>query len=274
MNVRTYQNGLNGGRMEKDTAQFAESIYSKTVLDKGKITLLNHMGGDLSVVAAARVSNGESYEEASHGTDKDARLINYLAKHRHGTPFEHSTFQFYVKAPLFVRSEWHRHRMASYNEISGRYVEYEAEFYIPDLIRVGGTTNKQGSVTPDQQWLNDWVAASPSISMWEDFETIEDWNAQMKLWMQLQCEAAFNMYQNFLKHGVAKEVARMILPANLYTQFYMTVNARGLMNFLSLRAAPDAQWEIQQYAYAMKDMFKDKMPLTYAAWEGNGFIAP
>lgn len=243
------------------------------VLDKGEVKLLNQMGGDLAVIAAARVSNGVEYEEASKGIEADSKLIRYLVKHRHGTPFEHATFQFFVKAPLFVRSEWHRHRIASYNEISGRYVEYEAEFYIPEQIRVKGSTNKQGSIFPDQEWLDSQIQIHPHW-VFNNLNDIQDWDEQMAHWMAEFSNQAFAMYQNLLSHGVAKEMARMILPLNLYTQFYMTVNARALMNFLSLRAAEDAQWEIRQYAIAMKEMFREAMPLTFAAWKDNGFIAP
>lgn len=221
------------------------------ILDKGEVTLINFSGGDLAVVAAARVSNGATYEEASKGREKDQKLINYLMKHRHHTPFEHSTFQFYVKCPLFVRSEWHRHRIASYNEISGRYVDYEAEFYIPDRIRVPADTNKQGSVfrpgnpTPDDDNFRGLIREASAD--------------------------AFRRYEELKSIGVAKELARIILPLNLYTQFYFTVNARSLMNFLSLRAADDAQWEIRQYAIAMKGMFRKEMPMTYEAFEAHGY---
>lgn len=226
------------------------------VLDKGEVSLLNHMGGDLAVIAAARVSNGVDYRQASKGPEADQKLINYLVQHRHGTPFEHSTFQFYIKAPLFVRSEWHRHRMASYNEISGRYVEYEPEFYTPELWRVKSPSNKQGSQFPeyDESW--------------------ENWLYEIRAQYRNAIDDAWVAYKALLNEGVAKEMARMVLPLSLYTQFYMTVNARGLMNFLSLRAADDAQWEIRQYAIAMKDMFKQVMPMTYSAWEQNKFIAP
>jgi thymidylate synthase (FAD) len=224
------------------------------ILDKGEVTLLNQMGGDLAVIAAARVSNGASYEEASKGPESDQRLINYLIKHRHGTPFEHSTFQFYIKAPLFVVREWQRHRMASYNEISGRYVEFEPEFYYPVGWRVQAASNKQGSVFPEE----------PKYS----------WNILNDLKYDNVIKFQYKVYTEFLKAGVAKEMARMVLPLSLYSQFYMTVNARSLMNFLSLRAADDAQWEIRQYAIAMKEMFKEKMPMTYKAWENNRYITP
>lgn len=230
------------------------------ILDKGEIQLINSMGGDESVVAAARVSNDVDYASASKGEEADFKLIQYLVKHRHGTPFEHATFQFYIQAPLFVRSEWHRHRMASYNEVSGRYVEYQPEFYIPESFRVAGKTSKQGSVYPE---------IAP-----DGYPSIEYWDKLALAWVEDVSRHAYGKYKDLLYMGVAKEMARMVLPANLYTRFYMTVNARSLMNFLGLRAAEDAQWEIRQYAIAMKEMFKEKMPLTYNAWEANQFIAP
>jgi len=211
------------------------------------------MGGDPSVIAAARVSNGASYEEASKGTDADQKLINYLVKHRHGSPFEHATFQFYIKAPLFVRSEWHRHRIASYNEISGRYVQYNPEFYVPAAYRKQSPNNKQGSI---------------------EVADYDDWQVYPQMIIESNNIDSFYRYEQLIKWGVAKEMARMVLPVNLYTQFYMTVNARSLMNFLSLRSADDAMFEIRQYSLAMQDMFKEAMPLTYNAWEANGFIAP
>lgn len=226
------------------------------VLDKGRVTLLNFMGGDLAVVASARVSNGVSYEEASKGEEQDRKLINYLVKHRHGTPFEHSTFQFYVKAPIFVTREWQRHRMASYNEVSGRYVEFEPEFYIPDEWRIPAATNKQGSVVPEEGTVHG------------------NWDSIVSRAYEDALSSAYRDYQLLINSNVAKEMARMVLPLSLYTEFYFTVNARSLMNFLSLRAADDAQYEIRQYAVKMKELFKQKMPLTYEAWEANGFVAP
>lgn len=231
------------------------SLYRDTgelkVLDQGEVSQINFVGGDLAVVAAARVSNGVSYAEASKGRDKDKKLINYLMKHRHHTPFEHSVFQFYIKAPLFVVREWHRHRMASYNEISGRYVDLTPTFYIPDRIRVPADTNKQGSV---------FRPGNPNVDDQHFSGLVREASAE-----------AFRRYEELKSIGVAKELARIVLPLNLYTEFYMTVNARSLMNFLSLRAADDAQWEIRQYAIAMKGMFYKEMPMTYEAFETHGY---
>lgn len=244
------------------------------VLDKGRVELIGSMGGDLSVVAAARVSNGAEYEGASKGQESDYKLIQYLIKHRHGTPFEHALFTFYIKCPLFVRSEWHRHRMASYNEISGRYVTYEPEFYIPEVWRVPAETNKQGSVVPDDGIVEINTAPTADTMGMTVAYTREDWHQQLTLWFTEETQRAYTTYEHMIKWGVAKEMARMVLPPNLYTQFYFTVNARSLMNFLSLRNAPDAQYEIQQYGEAVESIFCGLMPLTYNAWLKNGRVAP
>jgi thymidylate synthase (FAD) len=238
--------------MENDTAKSVESLSTIQVLDKGKIQLIQFIGGDRMIAAAARVSNGIFEDVTEKSTEKDAKLINYLMRHRHGSPFEHSVFTFYIKTPLFVAREWHRHRISSFNEISGRYTEFEPEFYIPDRFRVPAASNKQGS-----NFLNNSIADTVLST------EIEKWNRK-----------AYEEYKYLLGLGLAKEVARIVLPLNLYTQFYYTVNARSLMNFLSLRAAPDAQWEIQQYAIALQKIFKEKMPATYNAWILNEKIVP
>lgn len=242
------------------------------VLDKGEVTLLNRMGGDESVIAAARVSNGVDYSQASKGSEQDQKLINYLTKHKHGTPFEHTTFQFYVKVPLFVRSEWHRHRIGwSYNEISGRYVVYEPEFYIPEEYRIPGLTNKQGSMYPDEEQIHH--VKQPIIAV--KGALLHSWNRQVKELIEQHTKDSFKLYLELINdYSVAKEMARMVLPPNLYTQFYATCNARSLMHFLNLRCAENAQWEIRQFALAMRDMFKEAMPMTYQAWQDNNFIAP
>jgi thymidylate synthase (FAD) len=206
----------------------------------------------MSVVAAARVSNGLGPEEASKGQEKDRGLINYLMKHRHGTPFEHNLFTFYIKAPIFVAREWMRHRIGSYNEISGRYTEFVPDFYVPDIFRQSSQSNKQGSEILDDPLAGKWLAKEIAI-----------WNLK-----------AYEKYQLLLDRGLAKEMARMVLPLNLYTQYYWTVNARSLMNFLNLRCGQDAQWEIRMYAEAIKEIFKEKMPMTFLAWQENGYLAP
>jgi thymidylate synthase (FAD) len=266
--------------MVSDIAPSVEQTYTKKVLDHGQVALVNHMGGDASVIAAARVSNGAlgdgAYAAASKGPVADQKLINFLMKQRHGTPFEHAVFQFYVKAPLFVIREWHRHRMASYNEISGRYVEFDhADFYIPSEFRIPAASNKQGSVLPtEEQYLE--IRTNFPDYVYDDLTpaTVEDWDEQLGAWFSQATSQAYAMYKNVLNWGVAKELARIIMPLNMYSEFYMTVNARSLMNFLSLRSAPDAQYEIRQYAHEMIEIFRGIMPMTHSAWMDNEWVAP
>lgn len=217
------------------------------VLDKGEVTLIDSMGSDLSVVRAARVSTGSAPEAASKGADKDAHLIRYLLMHDHGTPFEHNAFTFYVKAPIFVERQWLRHRIGSFNEISGRYTEYEPEFYVPEEARKQAASNKQASEPAHSDFLDGFMQGA----------------------IERQSQAAFDKYLDLLSQGIAREQARIILPQNLYTEFYWTVNARSLMNFLRLRTAPDAQLEMQAYANAVEALWHERMPVTHAAWRAS-----
>ncbi|MBI3553909.1 MAG: FAD-dependent thymidylate synthase [Elusimicrobia bacterium] len=217
------------------------------VLDKGFVRLVEFMGGDQGVVDSARVSYGGK----SRGEEADRKLIAYLLKHQHMTPFEHSVFKFHVSCPIFVMRQWIRHRMASYNEISARYTEVKDEFYVPPKWRAQDVKNKQGSLP---------APALDHEDLTKKFET--------------QIKNALALYREMLAAGVAREMARMILPVNAYTQFYWTINARSLMNFVTLRADVHAQWEIQQFAEALASCFQEKMPWTYDAflksvWKGE-----
>jgi thymidylate synthase (FAD) len=218
---------------------------SMPVLDRGMVRLVDSMGSDLSVVRAARVSTGSRPEDASKGEERDAKLIRYLLKHDHGTPFEHNAFTFYIKAPVFIERQWLRHRIGSFNEISGRYTEYEPEFYVPDHARGQASSNKQGSVPAEDPRLDQLLGEAVRSTV----------------------DHAFGQYQMLLQEGIAREIARLVLPLNLYTEWYWTVNARSLMNFLRLRTADDAQLEMREYARAVELVWSERMPLTYAAWQ-------
>ncbi len=214
------------------------------VLDKGFVRLVDFMGGDQGVVDAARVS----YGGISKGVEADKKLIAYLLKHSHLTPFEHAVFKFHVSAPIFVARQWFRHRFAAYNEISFRYTEVKDYFYMPAAWRGQDHKNKQGStgaVALDQKELHEFFSK--------------------------QIGGALAAYKRMIEMGVAREMARMVLPVNLYTEFYWTVNARSLMNFVALRADGHAQWEIQQYGEALAHAFRDGMPWTYEAFLRHGW---
>ncbi len=214
------------------------------VLDKGFVRLVESMGGDQGVVDAARVS----YGGVSRGAEADKKLISYLLAHSHLTPFEHAVFKFHVNAPIFVARQWFRHRFAAYNEISYRYTQAKDEYYIPQNWRAQDRKNRQGSVE---------APALDHVALTEKFSE--------------QIRRASALYEEMIAAGVAREMARMILPVNLYTQFYWTVNARSLMNFVSLRADAHAQWEIRQYAMALAGIFREKMPWTYEAFLRHGW---
>lgn len=229
------------------------------VLDKGFVFLDNFMGdADLSVVNAARVSFGKQKAEMD---EKDRGLIGFLMRERHGTPFEHNAFKFHVKAPIFVTREWMRHRIGSFNEYSMRYSEAIKDFYIPEIQDVRKQTGKPGHYS---------------------FEPVDTKTAKafQKILERFYADA-FGTYthvsngtEKFEGMGIAKELARLVLPVGIYTEFYWTVNARSLMNFISLRGAETAQLEIRRYAEAVEKFFEQKMPVTYKAFIDNGRVAP
>lgn len=214
------------------------------VLDHGFVRLDAHMADDLSVINSARVSFGkriEEFTEAEHG------LVKFLMRNHHETPFEHSVFRWHLKTPIFVAREIFRHRIGSFNELSGRYTELPEEFYVPDRDDIRSQVGKPGSYT---------------------FERIEDdklAEATNQIILRAYRES-FADYQDMLDNGVAKEIARIVLPVGIYTEFYWTLNARALMNFLKLRNHSDAQREIRAYSKVIEDIFAEKMPVTHAAF--------
>lgn len=220
------------------------------VLDHGEVELEASLADDLSVVNAARVSlhtHKDIMEEA------DEKLVSFLIRNNHGTPFEHNFFRFRVKAPIFVFREWHRHRIGhSYNEWSARYSELKGEFYIPENVRT--QVGKPGHYT--------YTSIQPELA--EEFREI----------LHSSCEFSFRKYEGALKSGVAKEQARLFLPVNIYSEMYWSCNARSLMHFLNLRNSEFAQWEIRQYAIQVEEMFSKIMPVTHAAFISNGRQAP
>jgi thymidylate synthase (FAD) len=225
-----------------------------------QVDLIQSMGSDEMVARSAWVST-QGADARTKNADKIQGLINYLMRERHGTPFESNAFTFFIRAPLFVVREFQRHRIASYNEESGRYTQLKPEFYVPHATRKLVQKGKPGAYTFDfgSSDQHDTVAAST----------------------RLVSQYAYDAYETMLDAGVAKEVARMILPLNIYSSFYCTMNARALMNFLSLRIEDEnssyvshPQIEIQQVAEQMEEIFKKFMPITWNAWNNNGRVAP
>ncbi|MFA5918209.1 MAG: FAD-dependent thymidylate synthase [Candidatus Nanopelagicaceae bacterium] len=251
--------------MSEETVQLSESTQSHlpTFRSDMSVELVKSSASDADIIWAARVSTAgeQSLEEISKDPARSAGLINYLARERHGSPFEHTSMTFFISAPIFVFREFMRHRIASYNEESGRYRELRPVFYVPaperKLIQIG----KTGSYS--------FIDGTP-----EQYEiTVEA--------MKESYVYSYERYQRMLEAGIAREVARAVLPVGLYSSMYVTMNARALMNFLSLRTSREGshfpsypQREIEMVAEKMEDIFAELMPLTHGAFEKSGRIAP
>lgn len=228
-----------------------------------RVELIQNMGGDASVVGAARVSTiGEgSLEDFCTDPEERRGLINFLMANRHGTPFEHNAMTFFIEAPIFVFREFHRHRIGwSYNEISGRYSELPPRYYIPNQDRAVKQEGKPGHYiyVPDD-YLNDEAGFR----------------------MRSTSRDADHRYREMLRMGVAREVARMVLPVNTMTAMYATCNARSMMAFLSLRTKHEESKfpsypmrEIEMVAEKMEDFFSDLFPITWECFEKNGRVSP
>ncbi len=224
----------------------AEEILDKEfpVLDKGFVRLVDYLGGDQRIVQAARVSYGAGTK--SYRQDKG--LINYLLRNEHTSPFEQVILTFHTKMPIFVARQWVRHRTARLNEISGRYSVMEQEFYIPapDQIALQSSDNKQGRESEPM---------SP-----EDAATVREELAR-------GYEEAYRIYEALLARGVARELARVVLPLSLYTEWYWQIDLHNLFHFLKLRVDPHAQYEIRAYGEVMLDITRRVCPLAVEAFE-------
>jgi len=210
----------------------------------GAVEYISHMGTDLSVVNAARVSFGSEKEEVDA---KDVKLINYLMEHNHSSPFEHCAITLRFTVPLFIRSQHHRHRTWAYNEISRRYTSVDMKFYSPDEFRTQHSSNRQAS---SGDLINPTL---DSAYLSSGYETAA--NAVAK-----HNTNSLSLYNALVDSGVCREQARGVLPQNLYTQYYGTVNLHNLLKFVSLRIHEGAQWEIQQVAKACLDIVRQHFP--------------
>jgi len=218
----------------------------------GSVEYISHMGSDLSIVNAARVSFGSEKEELD---DKDKKLINYLVKHNHTSPFEHCAITMRFTVPLFIRSQHHRHRTWSYNEISRRYTSVDMEFYEPSEFRTQHKSNRQAStetlVNPDLSDVTG-LCAHPL-------------NTASKA-VRNHHKKSMRLYQKLMDKGVCREQARGVLPQNLYTQYYGTTNLHNLFKFISLRQHEGAQWEIQLVADACFELASQHFPVSTEAF--------
>lgn len=213
-----------------------EKVYpSIPCLQHGHVTLVDHMGSDKRILDAARVS----YQRGTKKVSGDRTLLRYLMRKQHWTPFEKVRFEFHVKLPIFVARQWMRHRASSYNEVSLRYSEFDGTFYVPEELRKQSQDNRQGS---SAEVLSDSFDALIPIAH----------------------EQSYDIYQTLVAEGMAKELARGVLPVNAFTEFYWTIDLRNLFNFLSLRLDSHAQYEIRVYAEAIYQLMKDHCDLEFA----------
>jgi thymidylate synthase (FAD) len=216
----------------------------------GKVDYVSHMGSDLTIVNSARVSFGVHKEELD---ERDIKLIKYLIKHKHTSTLEHNVITFRFKVPLFIRSQHHRHRTWSYNEISRRYTEVDMQFYEPKEFRTQHKSNRQAS-------NNELI--DPEVMRFEDGSIlcastlVHSHNAR-----------SLHLYKELLESGVCREQARGVLPQNLYTEYYGTTNLSNLLKFVGLRLHEGAQWEIQLVAKACLDIAESLYPVTVAAYK-------
>lgn len=253
--------------MTKNKFDVTSFFAKQDVLDKGHVELIDGMVTDplIKIVNSARVSFLKEVEEL---TKKDEKLIKFLYRHEHYSTFRHSYFSFRVKAPLFVFRQWWKYQIGSdwvenvnvgtidipetnWNEASGRYVEFEPEFHIPESIRIQSKDNKQGSHGKLEARL--W-----SVSLADEVSEIE--------FFENACNQQYENYKQLVQAGAAKEQARMILPQNIYSECIWTCSLQTILYFLHQRTKPDAQKEIQEYANAVKDLM---MPMLWVLFEGD-----
>ena len=233
-----------------------EIMYKKSIEiygdGVGGVDYINHMGDDLTVVNSARVSFGVEKEELD---GRDKKLINYLIRHKHTSTLEHNFITFRFRVPLFVRSQHHRHRTWSYNEISRRYTDINIQFYQPKQFRTQHKSNRQAS---NSEELIDPVII-PDLSDLDFGDTashvVENHNKQ-----------SLNLYNKLISSGVCREQARGVLPQNLYTEYYGTCNLSNLLKFIDLRTHVGAQWEIQKVAEACLEIATDLFPETVGSY--------
>lgn len=218
------------------------------VLDHGYVRLVEHMGSDLSVARAARVSYDADWRA---GTDEgsDARLIHYLWRNHHTSPFEAVAFTFEVKAPIFVFRQWHRHRTWSFNEVSARYSELPEEFYVPKPEHIG-MQSKDNKQARELNAISTFNYVAPNV-------------------IRRRCEEAFDSYRTLIKGGVPRELARSVLPVATYSRMFATVDLLNLLKFFKLRDHAHAQHEIRVYAEAMRVLIEPIVPVSMAAFRAT-----
>jgi thymidylate synthase (FAD) len=234
--------------------------YEKTIHlyddDIGRVQYISHMGNDITVVNAARVSFGRK----KHTLDaRDRKLIRYLIAHRHTSTLEHCCVTYKFVVPLYIRSQHHRHRTWSYNEISRRYTDKDLQFYCPKKFRTQHKSNRQASNT--EELFDPYLYKDPEKRLVPVFHP-----PASEIYRE-PCAHSLRLFNELVSKGVCREQARGVLPQTLYTEYYGTVNLNNLIKFVSLRIHDGAQWEIVQVAKACLEIAKDLFPVTISAFE-------
>jgi thymidylate synthase (FAD) len=222
--------------------------------NKGFVELVDAVGDDLTVVNSARVSFGKHKSELDK---KDKKLIKYLIKHKHTSTLEHCFVTFRVKVPLFVRSQHHRHRTWSYNEISRRYTDFDIQFYEPKAFRTQHESNRQASNV--EELIN------PEVEL-DGFEMFSMHSFLADDAVQFHNQCSLELYNKLIEAGVCREQARGVLPQNMYTEYYASANLNNILKFIDLRTHEGAQWEIQQMAKGMLKIIEKLYPVTVGAY--------
>lgn len=214
------------------------------VLDHGFVRYLQHAGSDTMICNAARIS----YQSAARSPEDDEKLLAYLWRNKHTSPFEMAKLYLNVKMPIFVMRQWVRHRMQNLNEVSARYTQLPSEFYIPEKWRAQDTKNKQGSIASDEIAHDQFTSA-----------------------LRVHCRESYHLYEEMLRHGIAREMARMVLPLNIYTEIVCCWDLKNLLHFITLREDAHAQAEIVDYAKAIKSILVECFPITMKVFERYKF---
>lgn len=238
---------------ETTTTSSKENLKGWTipVLDNGYVRLIDWMGDDRRILEFARVS----YKSGSKGDEADKKLLAYLWKNRHTSPFEAIKITLNIKMPIFIMRQYVRHRMQNLNEVSARYTELPNEFYIPTIWRKQDTKNKQNSVADENWWPSMEFNGCLNSGHEDVSELFKDY-----------CANCYSVYSSMLESGIAREMARMVLPINIYTEIYACWDLKNLLHFISLRDDSHAQAEIQEYGKAIKYILNELFPWTMEAY--------
>lgn len=229
------------------------------VLDHGYVRYVDHMGTDQRILEAARIS----YKSPSKGEEADKKLLGYLYKNKHTSPFEMVKIVLNIKMPIFVMRQYVRHRMQNLNEVSARYTELPNEFYIPESWRRQDNKNKQGSAQT-YGWNPDINVKATSLERSNGWDA--NWDSDATREVKDFCEKSYNLYQSLIEAGVAREMARIVLPVNVYTEIYACWDLKNLLHFITLRDDSHAQAEIQEYGKAVKSILNELFPWSMEAY--------